>query len=346
MLYPGADRSCGVSSVPWWVLALLTATVVIEEPLSSRLLLKYDQLRHRLDAWLYCSARTAETAASPHNRLVAVQPHALDGNAPALVGPLPVLTLEGDEAAAVPGGLQEFLQDGDRVVDVAVLRCQPRIPPELPAQNSRRASLWQRAGQLHVLAFLQIAPWRLCPHRLCSIFDVHCVLVHNYELLVLTKACGGPSQMFGVIMVVLLTLFSNVLLILNTVTQRSGGISCTVLVIAGASGRMAALLVAAEAAPHWADAAPQCILGDDGGISATRCEARVQPAREDGAVVLIDVADLQVCASESARRPAPRADLSHAQCLAVYAYWCFLLNARTVSLRPFGSPSSPLATLS
>ena len=52
-----------------------------------------------------------------------MQPHALDGHAPALVGPLPVLTLDGNEASAAPGGgLQEFLEEGDRVVDFAVLR--------------------------------------------------------------------------------------------------------------------------------------------------------------------------------------------------------------------------------
>ena len=56
------------------------------------------------------------------SRLLPVQPHALDGHAPALVGPLPVLTLGGDEASAAPGGLQDFLDEGDRVVDVAVLR--------------------------------------------------------------------------------------------------------------------------------------------------------------------------------------------------------------------------------
>lgn len=67
--------------------------------------------------------RVALTARHSHSRLVPVQPHALDGHAPALVGPLPVLTLNGDEAGAAPGGgLQEFLDTSDRVVDVAVLR--------------------------------------------------------------------------------------------------------------------------------------------------------------------------------------------------------------------------------
>ncbi len=76
-----------------------------------------------------------------------------------------------------------------------------------------------------------------------------------------------------------------------------GGTSCAVLVVAAASGRLAALLVAAEAAPRWADSAPQCVVvaADDGdGITATRCESRVQPAHEDAALVLVDVVDLQV----------------------------------------------------
>ena len=55
-------------------------------------------------------------------RLLLVQPHALDGHAPALVGPLPVLTLDGEEARGAPGGLRDFLDKGDRVVDVAILR--------------------------------------------------------------------------------------------------------------------------------------------------------------------------------------------------------------------------------
>ena len=67
--------------------------------------------------------------------------------------------------------------------------------------------------------------------------------------------------------------------------------------VGAASGRLAALLVAAEAAPRWADSAPQCVLAavDNGdGVVATRCEARVQPAHEDAALVLVDVVDLQV----------------------------------------------------
>ncbi len=126
--------------------------------------------------------------------------------------------------------------------------------------------------------------------------------------------------------------------------QSSGGIACTVLVIAGASGRLAVLLVAAEAAPHWADAAPHCVLGDDGGIAATRCEARVQPARGNAAAVLVDVVDLQVCALRSALRPAVLADLSPAQCLAVYTSWCFLGAAWR--FEGFVSPSIPLVTRS
>ena len=58
--------------------------------------------------------------------------------------------------------------------------------------------------------------------------------------------------------------------------------------------------MAAEVAPRWAEAAPQCVVADgDGGdgIVATRCEARVQPAHEDAALVLVDVVDLQVPSS-------------------------------------------------
>ena len=83
---------------------------------------------------------------------------------------------------------------------------------------------------------------------------------------------------------------------------------------------MAALLIATEAAPHWADSAPQCVLGDDGGIAATRCEARVQPARDDAAAVLVDIVDLQVCS--------PR----HALCSAVYVilspWWTDALGSK------------------
>ena len=111
------------------------------------------------------------------------------------------------------------------------------------------------------------------------------------------------------------------------------GASCTLLIVAAASGRLTALLVAAEAAPRWADAAPQCIVAADGGngITATRCEARVQPAHEDAAVMMVDVVDLQVpCNAPFMIRPNNCTDqfYSHASKTAVQSTACSGLRRR------------------
>ena len=107
---------------------------------SSRWIIKFMSARCIMCAVVI---RTAETAAPLCGRLVPVQPHALDGHAPALVGPLPVLTLDGDEVGAVPSGLQDFLPNGDRIVDVAILRCR-RVSNLVPAARGLRWGVnWQ-----------------------------------------------------------------------------------------------------------------------------------------------------------------------------------------------------------
>jgi len=64
-------------------------------------------------------------------------------------------------------------------------------------------------------------------------------------------------------------------------------------VAASSTGRLAALLVAADASPQWAESAPQCTTGDHG-ISATRSEVPLQRARPDTSLLLLDMVDLEV----------------------------------------------------
>ena len=74
------------------------------------------------------------------------------------------------------------------------------------------------------------------------------------------------------------------------------GTAYSTLVAASAAGRLAALLVAADAAPQWAESAPQCTLAGERGISATRSEVPLQRAGVDtGVLLLLDVVDLEVC---------------------------------------------------
>lgn len=71
------------------------------------------------------------------------------------------------------------------------------------------------------------------------------------------------------------------------------GAACSALVAASAAGRLAALLVAADAVPRWAESSPQCTAGERG-ILATRSEVPLQAAPADAALLLLDIIHLEV----------------------------------------------------